>query len=161
MKDLISPPFHQFLDVPKSSFAVLPRNRSPFEILKHFSASSPVLEKKTGANINLVDDLIGRATEQSLINTKPIQHNCLKKVMGPTGNNLNLINPTVKEPVSERNKGKAHLITIMSNYDLSSAVIKDLATLKQLLNSNSATAVPFTVSPAAHPDSGISKRQKV
>ena len=81
--------------------------------------------------------------------------------MGPTGINLNLINPTVKEPVSERNKGKAPLITIMSNYDLSSAVIKDLATLKQLLNSNSATAVPFTVSPAAHPDSGISKRQKV
>ena len=53
------------MNVPKSVFAALPRNRNPLEILKLFPAIPPAPEKKSEAG-NLVDsELIARASEQS------------------------------------------------------------------------------------------------
>ena len=86
----------------------------------------------------------------SLLNANPLQHSCLQNGMGPTRINLNLLNTAVNEPIRERNKDKAPLITTKSNNVLPSTVIKDSATPKQLPISESATAIPFAFCPGAH-----------
>ena len=77
--------FPPVLNVPKFVFAVLPRVRSPFNIQKLSSVSSPVPEEKTGACVQMADNLIGQATKKPLLNANPLQHSCLQNDMEPTG----------------------------------------------------------------------------
>ncbi|TYK01502.1 Lysosomal alpha-mannosidase [Cucumis melo var. makuwa] len=58
--------FPPVLNVPIFVLAVFPRIRSPFNIQKLSPVSSPLLEEKIGAVVQLADNLIGQATEQSL-----------------------------------------------------------------------------------------------
>ena len=97
--------------------------------------------------VQLADNLIGQATEQSLLNANQLQHSCLQNDMGPSWINLNLLNTAVSDSIRERNKDKAPLIITKSNYDLPSTVIKVSATPEQLPISKLSTTIPYYILP--------------
>ena len=74
-------------------FAVLPRGRNSFEILKKFLAIPLTLDKKTVADIQFEGELITPATEQApnLNFAETKTNSCCKKAVGSTS-----INPTFK-----------------------------------------------------------------
>ena len=97
--------FPLVINVPKSVFAVLPNARNPFSLLKPFPASSPVPlpDKKTEIGAQLAAFSNGRASEQFLPITNPLQHSCLQKVMGHTEIKLNPLFTAASDPPGERN----------------------------------------------------------
>ena len=74
------------VNVPKSVFAAIPRNRNPFKILKPFPAIPPAPEKKTEASNQVDSELIVCASEQSpsLNVAKPKINCCCKLAAGST-----------------------------------------------------------------------------
>ena len=119
--------FPPVLNVSKSVFAVLRRNRCPFESLKHFPVTLPVLKKMIGSGKHVAADSIGLEPEQSpfSVNDIPNDHSCPKKQLGTMSINLIHINSAAEDLMRERKKDKASLVTIVNNYDISSRVLKD------------------------------------
>ena len=122
--------------VPKSVFAILPRGRNPFEILKKFPTIPLAPEKKTMAGIQVEGELIVQATEQApnLNFAEPKNNNGCKKATGSTsidqGFKIPIAEESLNESLSERiNEKKAHFISIKSNYEFCPKISVDNSTL--------------------------------
>ena len=101
------------MNVPKSVFGALPRSRNPFEILKLFPAIPLVPKKKTDARKQSPSLNVAEAKITQLLEN------------GSEATSIDSVfkTPVDEEPSSERNKKKAHLITIKSNF---SSAVEDL-----------------------------------
>ncbi|KAA0051433.1 hypothetical protein E5676_scaffold333G001030 [Cucumis melo var. makuwa] len=89
-EDIDPSSFPSIPKVPKSVFAVLPRGRNPYEILKKFPAIPSAPKKKTAADIQFKGELITQASEQApnLNFAKTKTNSCCKKAMESTSINL-------------------------------------------------------------------------
>ena len=160
-EDLDISSFPPDIKVPKSAFAVLPSDRNPFNLLKHFPVSSPVPlpEKKTEIGEQLAVLSNERVTEQFLSSSNPLQHSYLQRAMGPTDFKLNPLFAAANDPSGERNVGKGPLITSLSINEPPTSLFKSSAYpfLQPTPELPNATITPSSFSP--RPPS-VFKKQK-